>query len=96
MILRDTVNPYLATRAVLNLIARGRFEEGALAGKACASVIKTVAFPGMGTGTGQVSPAVCAGQMKAAIVEHQRRGASFPASWPEAQQRHRALFAANS
>lgn len=52
---RTTVNPYLACRAALRLAKGDGFEH--------------VAFPGMGTGYGRVSPRVCAFQMRAAYDE---------------------------
>lgn len=54
MILRETVQPYPAARAVLRLIKHGRFALGALQGQAISEVVHTVAFPGLGTGVGRV------------------------------------------
>lgn len=51
----DTVAPFLATRAVMRLC---RDEEG----------VDSVAFSGMGTGTGGVSPELCANQMMHAFL----------------------------
>lgn len=53
----DTVNPYLAMRAILLAVAG--HDDGA--------PIRTVAVPGLGTGTGRVPPAVAARQMVAAV-----------------------------
>ncbi len=88
MILKDTVAVYLAIRAILLLVKYGCFEDGA----AIADKVKVVALPGMGTGVGQVPPAIFARQMKKAaedVIEEKRR---FPGSWWEAAEQHQALY----
>jgi O-acetyl-ADP-ribose deacetylase (regulator of RNase III) len=92
MILQETVNPYLAARAVLLLIQHGRFESGYLAGEKLSDVIQIVAFPGLGTGIGRVSPSSCAHQVLAAIEEVLLGKSVFPGSWSEAQIRHQQLY----
>ena len=57
-----TNNAYLATKAVMDLF-NSKFDDGT----AIEERIKTVAFPGMGTGTGRIPPLGCAIQMYAAI-----------------------------
>jgi O-acetyl-ADP-ribose deacetylase (regulator of RNase III) len=82
-----TVNPYLATRAVLLLVEHGSFSDGSrIADRVC-----SIAFPGMGTGVGRVPAAVCARQMRKAI-EELRSGFTFPDSWAEASERHQLLY----
>ena len=56
MVLTDTVNPYLAARAVLLLVKHGVVPSGALAGESVAAAVESVAFPGLGTGVGRVGP----------------------------------------
>ncbi|WP_412539467.1 hypothetical protein R8Z50_26975 [Longispora sp. K20-0274] len=73
----ETVNPYLAMRAVLREAARQR--------------IGTVAVPGLGTGVGRVSAAVCARQIRAALLAADRPVA-LPRSWAEASQDHQSLY----
>lgn len=92
MILRDTINPYLAARAVLLLIQNGTFKSGDFTGRPIREHVSRVAFPGLGTGVGQVAPDVCAHQMRTAIedVVLQKRG--FPQSWADAQARHQRLY----
>ncbi len=92
MILSDTVNPYLAARAALLLIRHGTVPAGAFAGHPVASVVSTVAFPGLGTGVGRVEPTTCARQMRAAIEEVVTAPAGFPRTWAEAQERHQRLY----
>jgi len=94
MILKDTVNPYLAARAVLLLIKHGTFRDGPFATQQISSVIKTVAFPGLGTGVGTVGPYVCARQVRAAIEEVVLQTGSFPQTWADAQMRHQLLYGA--
>lgn len=88
MVVTDTVNPYLAARAALLLIKHGEFKFGHLAGEKISSVVKTVAFPGLGTGTGEVSPEICARQVRAALDDILLDRGKFPATWQEAQERH--------
>ncbi|MEZ6142078.1 MAG: macro domain-containing protein [Zavarzinella sp.] len=92
MILRDTVNPYLAARAALLLIKHQRFVDGPFAGEPVASVVRTVAFPGLGTGVGKVGPNICARQVGAAIEEVVLERGTFPQTWADAQSRHQLLY----
>jgi O-acetyl-ADP-ribose deacetylase (regulator of RNase III) len=92
MVLNDSVNPYLAARAVLLLIRHGVIPLGALAGESVAAVVQSVAFPGLGTGVGRVGPNTCAHQLRAAIEEVVLGRGQFPRTWAEAQQRHQLLY----
>jgi len=92
MILRDTVNPYLAARAALLLIKHGRFHDGPFAGESIDSVVRTLAIPGLGTGVGKVAPNICAGQVRTAIEEVLFGRPAFPQTWAEAQSRHQLLY----
>lgn len=89
---QETINPYLAARAVLLLVRRGTFTQGKDSGKQIAEHVQTVAFPGMGTGVGQVSFAVCARQVRAAIDEFLLDKFTIPRSWAEASERHQLLY----
>jgi len=89
---QNTVNPFLATRAVLLLIWHGYFAAGNLAGERIAAHVKSVAFPGMGTGVGRVPARVCAKQMRAAVDEFDRGKFRMPTSWAEASERHQLLY----
>lgn len=88
MILSDTINPYLACRAALLAREHNEFKIG------------TIAFPGMGTGVGQICPTLCAQQMRAAYEEmYDKDGTcrmhlcrTLPATWDEAQVRHQRLY----
>lgn len=91
MILRDTVNPYLSARAVLRLVLHGTFRQGALAGTPVRERIRRVAFPGLGTGVGQVSANVCAHQVAQAIQDVLLGRTSMPRTWAEASERHQDL-----
>ncbi|WP_024876615.1 macro domain-containing protein [Saccharomonospora piscinae] len=61
----DSVHPYLAAKAVFLLWRDGQFEYGTR----FRDVVETIAMPGLGTGTGGVSPATCARQVTAAWEE---------------------------
>lgn len=88
MTLRDSVNPYLATRAVLLLWKNGRLPDGS----PIKETVKTIAFPGMGTGTGQVGFDVCAHQVRAAIDDVLLETRPFPRTWAEASDDHQKLY----
>jgi O-acetyl-ADP-ribose deacetylase (regulator of RNase III) len=92
MILRESVNPYLATRAALLLVRFGTFQDGEARGRSVADVVRTVAFPGMGTGVGRVSPVVCARQMRAALDDVLGWPHAMPRSWAEASEQHQLLY----
>jgi O-acetyl-ADP-ribose deacetylase (regulator of RNase III) len=79
MVLNDSVNAYLAARAAL-LCALNH------PGK-----IDRLAFPGMGTGVGQLSPNTCAHQMRAAIDNVLLNQHTPPRTWAEASERHQSL-----
>ena len=89
---QETINPYLATRAVLLLVKRGTFVHGKDLGKQIAEHVQNIAFPGMGTGVGRVSHAVCARQVRSAIDEFLLDKFTNPRSWAEASERHQLLY----
>jgi len=78
-ILTDTVNVYLASKAVFSLLKNE-------------SRISTITISGMGTGIGRVSYDVCAKQMKQAYMDVVQNKYVFPNSWHEAQMRHQLLY----
>jgi len=88
----ETINPYLATRAVLLLANRGVFRAGREAGQKVADHVTTIAFPGLGTGVGRVSFEICARQVRAAIEEFVCGKFTEPKSWSEASERHQSLY----
>ena len=92
MILQHSVNPYLAARAALLLVKHGKFTHGLNAGKPIVDFVDSIAFPGLGTGVGRIGPNTCARQLRAAIDAVLLGQEAFPASWKEAQQRHRSLY----
>ena len=57
-----------------------------------ADTIKTVAFPGLGTGVGGIGPNTCAWQVRAAIEEVLLEKGTFPTSWHDAHLRHHKLY----
>jgi len=88
MILRDSINPYLAARAVLLLWKHGLLSDTTPIRKR----VQTIAFPGMGTGIGQVGFDVCAHQMREAIEDVLLETRPFPRTWAEASDRHQRLY----
>ncbi len=92
MILTDTVNPYLAARAVLLLVKHGVFATGTLIGEKVSDAVHSIAIPGLGTGVGRVGPNTCARQVRAAIEEVILEKGHYPRTWAEAQQRHQLLY----
>lgn len=92
MILRETVNPYLAARAALLLVKHGMVHSGQFIGKPVSEVVTSIAFPGLGTGVGHVCPDVCAHQMRTAIEDVVLNNQPFPQTWADAQERHQRLY----
>ena len=92
MRLENTVNIYLAARAVFLLIMHGVFDSGSFKGEAISKHIQKVAFPGLGTGVGLANPNTCAKQMRTAIDDVVLEKYSFPHSLIEAQERQQRLY----
>lgn len=92
MVLRDTINPYLAARAALLLVKHGAFSHGTYRGEKISDFVQSIAFPGLGTGVGGVGPATCAHQVRAAIEEVVLGNGTFPLTWVDAQARHQRLY----
>jgi O-acetyl-ADP-ribose deacetylase (regulator of RNase III) len=84
MILKESVNAYLATRAVLILVKHGEFGDGI----AIKEKVKTIAFPGMGTGVGRMPYDTCALQMKIAIDDIIYEKQDFPDALSKAHLKH--------
>jgi O-acetyl-ADP-ribose deacetylase (regulator of RNase III) len=78
-ILKDTVNVYLASKAIFNLFKNDKR-------------INTVTISGLGTGVGQVPYNICAKQMKQAYNEIILNQKNFPKTWYEAQAKHQLLY----
>jgi O-acetyl-ADP-ribose deacetylase (regulator of RNase III) len=92
MILQNTVNPYLAARAVFLLVARDTFSSGTFTGKKISDHITKVAMPGLGTGVGRVTANTCAHQVREAINDILLKEYTMPQSWAEASERHQLLY----
>ncbi|MCB9637315.1 MAG: macro domain-containing protein [Myxococcales bacterium] len=88
MPLSHSVNPYLAARAVFLLWKFGVIREGRWAGEAVSKHVKSIAFPGLGTGAGGIPPVVCAKQMRDAITEVLLERGVFPQSVQQARKWH--------
>ena len=85
--IRGTANPYLAIRGVLLAVKHGIFKDGT----PVKDRIKTIAFPGMGTGVGQISPQVFAEQMKQAVKDVIEEKFEFPQTIGHAEKSHREM-----
>jgi O-acetyl-ADP-ribose deacetylase (regulator of RNase III) len=92
MLLADSINAYLAARAVFLLLKHGRFASGERSGGPVGERIQRVAVPGLGTGVGQMSPSVCAHQVRTAIDEVLLDRFTPPRTWAEASERHQLLY----
>lgn len=92
MILKNSVNVYLATRALLMLVRYGKFPDG----KLIRDSVKKIAIPGMGTGVGRLPYDICALQMKKAVDDFYYEKFKFPGSWYEAQKNHQLLYRKNT
>lgn len=92
MKLGDSVAAYLAARAVILLVQRGRFRAGTFRGEAVAERVRRIAFPGLGTGAGGIPYETCARQVRQAIDDFVLGGYRLPKSWAEASERHQRLY----
>lgn len=92
MILHDSVNAYLAARASLLLVQHGAFASGEHQGQPVAERVKSIAFPGLGTGVGQIGFNTCARQVRSAIDDVLLGKYRVPQSWAEASERHQLLY----
>jgi O-acetyl-ADP-ribose deacetylase (regulator of RNase III) len=92
MILKDTVNPYLAARAVFLLIKYGTFFDGNYKGEPINKFVQSVAFPGLATGVGRVGFNTCAKQMQKAIEDFVLEQNTYPQSWVDASAKHQELY----
>ncbi len=88
MNLRESVNPYLATRAILLLVMYGSFITGKYAGQKISNHIETIAIPGLGTGAGKIGSNTCAYQFRNAVDDILLQKYQMPQSWAEAAERH--------
>lgn len=92
MHLKDTVNPYLAARAVFALVKDKTFLSGTFENQPISEHIKTIALPGLGTGVGRVGFNTCAHQVRQAIDDILLENYTMPQSWAEASERHQLLY----
>jgi O-acetyl-ADP-ribose deacetylase (regulator of RNase III) len=92
IILKETVNVYLATRAILILVKFGTVPDGT----PVKHIIETIAIPGIGTEIGKVPPDICANQMKVALREILLSEYKFPESWLHAQRCHKLLYSTDT
>ena len=86
MVITGSLNPYLATRGILKLIRDRKIE-----GVPLSKVVKKIAFPGLGTGVGRISPTICAKQVRAAIEDVMLGKSIYPTSTSQAVKRHDKL-----
>jgi len=83
MQLKESVNVYLATRAIfISIIDYNKNNEN----------IQSVIIPGMGVGSGRMSYDTAAKQMKKAYESIFNRKNNFPKDWKEAVQLHKHLL----
>ena len=87
MVLRESVNPYLAARAVFLLLQNGTVPEGGHRGQPLGERIRTVAVPGLGTSVGRVGPNPYARQVCQALDDVVLGLPAMPRSWTEASER---------
>lgn len=80
MILKDTVNIYLASKAIFLLLKQEQHQ------------INIVTISGLGTGIGQVPYDICAKQMKQAYDDVWLNKFVFPKTWSNAQRQHQLLY----
>lgn len=82
MMLVNSVNAYLAARAVFRLVKDSPFSKHEA----------RIALPGLGTGTGQLPSHYCALQVRRAYNDIVLGQFQAPESWAEASERHQLLY----
>jgi O-acetyl-ADP-ribose deacetylase (regulator of RNase III) len=87
----NTINPYLAAKAVLRCAKTANQVLSQYCHDPKAKPIKTIGFPGLGTGVGGVDPRMCAWQVRQAIEEVLIEDSFFPFAWQDAVVRHKDL-----
>jgi O-acetyl-ADP-ribose deacetylase (regulator of RNase III) len=90
-VLKETVNVYLATRAVLTLVKFGTVPDGT----PVKHIIETIAIPNMGMEMDKVPPHLCALQMKVALQDILLSQYEFPESLLDAQKSHDLLYSSD-
>jgi O-acetyl-ADP-ribose deacetylase (regulator of RNase III) len=88
----DTVNPYLAAKAAIRCALRANEVLKQYKGDPDARVVRTLSFPGLGTGVGGVDPELCAYQVSEAIKDTLVQKPMYPYSWQDAVYRHQQLL----
>ena len=83
MILKDSVNVYLASKAIFKLL---RLRHPVY------RTVNTVTISGLGTGIGKVPYDICAKQMRQAYEDAYLGNYTPPATWKEAQDRHQLMY----
>ena len=92
MVLKDSVNPYLAARAVFLLIKHGTFFDERFKGEPINKFVQSLAFSGLATGIGKIGFNTCARQMRKAIEDFVLDENAFPQSWVDASAKHQELY----
>jgi O-acetyl-ADP-ribose deacetylase (regulator of RNase III) len=88
----DTINPYLAAKAAILCALRANQLISQYKGDPNARGIKTISFPGLGTGVGGIDPNICAFQVAEAIQDTLVQKPMYPYSWQDAVYRHKTLL----
>ncbi len=89
MVLKDTVNVYLASKAIFYLLKNVNAEHRHSYGQ---DLINTVTISGLGTGVGQVPFDICAKQMKQGYIDGSKTENRLPLTWEEAEEQHQMLY----
>ena len=89
LILKDSVNVYLAAKAIFTLLIKVNSEAWVSNHE---ELIGTVTISGLGTGVGKMPYDICARQMKTAYDDFWMNKYSYPSTWFEAQKRHQLLY----
>lgn len=92
----DSINPYLAMRAVIMLVREQSFRDGKYKGEAVDLQVKKIALPGLGTGVGKVPAEMAAHQIRKAISLHVDGKHFLPKSWSLATEAHQYLLRQDS
>ncbi|WP_339683486.1 macro domain-containing protein [Gimesia maris] len=92
MPVEDSINAFLAARAIFLLIRDGVIPSGENVGQPVREYVNSITVPGLATGVGRMSPVQCAKQVRAAIEDVLLDRFQFPANTSQIRKRHDRLL----
>ncbi|WP_417392472.1 macro domain-containing protein [Gimesia sp.] len=92
MPVENSINAFLAARAIFLFIRDGVIPSGQYTGQPAREHVKSITVPGLATGVGRMSVVKCAKQVRAAIEDVVLDRFDFPQSTSQIRKRHDRLL----